>query len=184
MSMGVEQVSGLNMITGGVFAVLAFLVLTGNTQFHKAIKSFPRSRFWGMALTATALLWSAFMIDGMTLGELSKYKWLLYILTPLSLYLIIQFLDELLAPRAFGGLLMLTPVVLVDAARWHPSSWRLVLVVLAYVMVVAGIWLMLCPFKFRIWAEGMFANSRSRAISGIVFSVVAVLLFCAAWFTR
>lgn len=183
MTMGVEQVSEMNVITGSIFAVLSFLVMTGHQGFQRGIKTFPRSRFWGMLLTAIALLCSAVMIDRMTLGELSKYKWLLYILTPLSFYLIIQFLDELLAARAFGGLLMLLPVVMVES-RWHTSPWRLVVIVLAYVMVVAGIWLMLCPFKFRIWASAISSENPRRPIIGILLAVISGLLFTAAWFTH
>jgi len=183
MTMGVEQVSELNMIAGGIFAALSFLVMTRHQGFQRGIKTFPRSRFWGMLLTAIALLWSAIMIDRMTLGELSQYKWLLYVLTPLSFYLIIQFLDELLAARAFGGLLMLMPVVMVES-RWHSSPWRLVVIVLAYVMVVAGIWLMLCPFKFRMWTAAISTENPRRPFIGMMLAIISILLFIAAWFTR
>jgi len=183
MTMGVEQVSEMNLIAGGVFGVLSFLVMSGHEGFQNGIKNFPRSRIWGMLLTAIALLWSAIMIDRMTLGELSKYKWLLYILTPVSFYLIIQFLDELLAARAFGGLLMLLPVVMVEA-RLHPSPWRLVIITLAYILVIAGIWLMLCPFKFRMWSSALASGNPRRPLFGIMLAVISILLFTAAWFTR
>lgn len=184
MTGATAYVSGYCAAAGGVFALFSFLLFARREMLERALSAFPRNRILGMLLTALALVWSAFMIDQMTLGELSKYKSLLYVLTPLSFYLIIQYLDELLAARALGGLLMLAPVAIVDAARWHPSTWRYPVILLAYAMVVAGIWLMLCPFKFRIWTGAIVSGFRRRQVGSIVFAVVAATLFMAAWFTR
>ena len=170
-----EHLSGISFLLGGVFALLSFLILTRASQVRRAFDAFPRHRTIGLLLTAVALLWSAYLVDQMTLGDLSRFKWLLYIITPLSFYLIMQFLDELLAARAFGGRLMLVPTLMVDAARWHPSSWRLVVIVLAYAMVIAGIWLVLCPFKFRIWATWCMKDDR-RHFAAAGSAILALLL--------
>jgi len=176
MMISEQQLSGLSMALCALFALASFMVLIKHDTLLKLLLAFPRNRIWGIVLTAAGLLWSSILIDQMTLGDLGRYKWLLYILTPLSLYLIIHFLDELLAPRALGGILMLFPTVMVDAARWHNSDWRLVVIVLAYVFVIAGIWLVLCPFKFRIWTQWWLEHRDRRIIGGVLLALVAVLL--------
>jgi len=176
MSIGVEHTSMISLATAGVTGAGALLLAMRGDAAAQWIAKFPRNRFWGIVLSAIGLLWSALLINDMTLGGLSAYKWLLYILTPLAFYLVIQYLDELLAPRALGGLLMLYPTVMVEAARWHESSWRLILVGLAYVMVTFGAWLMLCPFKFRIWGDALVSTRSRRMAAAIVLGVLAILL--------
>lgn len=177
MITGTEHLSLISLITGGLLLVLGLFSAFRGDAFYSALKAFPRNRVVGIILIAIGLIWAALMIDQMTLGELSRFKWLLYILTPLSFFLIITYLDELLAPRALGGLLMLAPVLMTDSARWHPSPWRYTVIILAYIMVIKGAWLMLCPFKFRIWTDAIFANQGRRRIAAFALIISAALLF-------
>jgi hypothetical protein len=181
---GEQQFSGICLATGLFFAGIAFMLLASPELFSRGLKAFPRNRFFGVLLAAIGLLWSAIYIDRMTLGELGKYKWLLYFLTPLSLFLIIQYLDELLAARSLGGILMLYPTLMVDSAKWHPSSLRYIVLVLAYIMVVLGIWLVLSPFKFRIWSEWIMANRVRCFVSGAVAAALGIALFYTGFMTR
>jgi len=176
MITGPENLQLISFIAGVILLALSILTALLHQSFFARLQSFPRSKVTGIILTAIALLWSAYMVNQMTLGELSRFKWLLIILTPLSFYFIIQYLDELLAPRALGGLLMLAPVLMLDAARWHPSSWRYTVIILAYIMILKGIWLMLCPFKFRIWTNAIFASGGKRNAAALLLAVCAVLL--------
>lgn len=180
---GPEQLAIISLFTALLFGVLGGLILFKPASAAAAFAAFPRHKGVAMALTFVALVWSALMINQMTLGELGKYKNLLYVLTPLAFFLIMRYLEELLAPRALGGLLMLLPTLMTDAARWHDSSWRLVVVVVAYLMVIAGIWLMLSPYKFRVWTTSLMnVPARARA-GGMAFMIVAGLLLATALFT-
>ena len=174
MTFGEDHFGSINLFIGALFATYAVFALALPTQLNRGMKAFPRHRPTGLLLTAIALVWSAMFVDQMSLGELGKYKWLLYIITPVSYYLIIQYLDDLLASRALGGMLMLLPTMMVDSARWIPSPSRYVLIITGYVMVIIGIWLVLSPFKFRIWAEAMAAHPRRRVLSGVIAAAVAV----------
>jgi uncharacterized protein YjeT (DUF2065 family) len=84
-----------------------------------------------------------------------------YLVAPLAFVLIVLFMDELLAARAFGGVLLLLGDPILDAIRWHDSPLRLVITSLTYVMVVAGMALVLSPYYFRTWAHA-FAGSDGR----------------------
>lgn len=118
-----------------------------------AAAAFPRSRVPAWILTAVDLAWVTWIVLHAELGRFDWVKPYLYVAAPLSFFLVVFFMDELLAPRALGGLLLLLANPVIIAARWHESAWRLVMIGLAYVWAVAGIVLVLSPFYFRRVAE-------------------------------
>lgn len=176
MTVTEQDYAWLNLLTGALFAVYAVFALFRPRTLAAAEKAFPRHRALGLILTAIALVWSAVFVNDMNLGGFSKYKNLLYIITPVTYYLIVQYLDDLLAARALGGLLMLYPVLLVDAARWITTPDRFVLVITAYAFVCIGIWLTLSPFKFRIWSESVAARPPLRLATGLLTAAVAAAM--------
>ena len=56
--------------------------------------------------------------------------------------------------------LLLLAKFTLDTARWHDSSWRLVLVVWAYLWVVAGIWFTISPWRMRDLLNWATANEQ------------------------
>lgn len=171
----------ISLLTAAMTGLFTACTLFAPTALSRVLAAFPRQRTAGIVLTAIALLWSAVLLNRMTLGELGKYKDLLYVLTPAAFFLVVIFLDELLAARAFGGLLMLYPTLMVDIARWHPSSWRLVVVTLAYILVIAGMWITLSPYKFRTWTAAMMATRASQVVTGSAFGISTILLLITAF---
>lgn len=127
--------------------------------------AFPRNAWLGWALTAVDLAWSAWLVMHMSLGPFDRYKPALYVVGPLLFFLVVFLMDELLAARALGGLLLLVPSPLLDVARWHESEFRLVVATLAYVFVVMGILLVLCPYLFRK-ATGAWMQNNTRCRLG------------------
>ncbi|HMO50618.1 MAG TPA: hypothetical protein PKE26_01120 [Kiritimatiellia bacterium] len=184
MMVGTEHLSGISAIAAALSGLGAFFVLRHAEATARALAAFPRNRRAGWVLAAIALIGSAMLVDQMTLGGLSKYKSLLVVITPVTFYLVTKFLDELLAARALGGLLMLIPTFMVDAARWHPSPWRLVVVSVAYIMVIAGIWIVLSPYKFRAWTSWLMATGGRRTVSGITLVALAAALAITAVVSR
>ena len=105
---------------------------------------------------------------------------LLYVLTPLSIVLVGFFVDDLLAPRALGGLLLLLAAPLLDAARWHASPLRLVVVVAAYILVVKGVVLVVCPYQFRKKVERFLTGDHACRLWGSAGCVVGAVLLTLA----
>jgi predicted PurR-regulated permease PerM len=85
----------------------------------------------------------------MHLGMFDAWKVHLYWLTPVAIFLCIKYMDELLSPRALGGLFLLAAGPVLDAARWHPSDARLVITLIAYFWIGLGLLLLLSPWWFR-----------------------------------
>ncbi|MEI8140132.1 MAG: hypothetical protein WCI03_09725 [bacterium] len=170
----------LSLWIGGVYVALhAPLVLAPQTV-RKLFKLFPRNFWLGAVLSAMALGWSAVEVNAMPLGNfIGDYKWLLWILTPVVLGLILVFMNELLAARALGGLLLLVanPVLSIQCLSASKATW--LIAGLAYCWVVAGTLLVLSPYRFRLAVEKFCATDgscRLAGAAGVVLGFVLVVL--------
>ena len=196
-------------IVGTVFLILGIPLVASPTSAREWLGRFPRDSVWACALTAIALAWVTwlFVCGGpwefrpavswlmshfsplvavlQPLLRVEDFRGLLWVLVPLSYVLIIFFMDELLAPRALGGLLLLAASPVLDAARFHTSNLRLIMTVMAYVWVIAGIVLVVSPYRFRrTLAPWIAAESRCRSLGWAVFGLgvlVVVLALTVYW---
>ena len=75
-------------------------------------------------LTALDVAWVAWIVFHASLGWFDPLKPALYILAPMSFLAMVFFMDELLAPRALGGLLLLLANPVLNSARWLETEWR------------------------------------------------------------
>jgi uncharacterized protein YjeT (DUF2065 family) len=170
---------GLLAMVGGGFSLAA------PARVSAGLAAFPRSIWPGRVLAAIDLVWAAYELSRMHLGGFDAWKVHLYWLTPIAVFLCVKFLDELLSPRALGGFLLLAVGPMLDAARWHPSDWRLVITVIAYLWVVAGLVFLLSPWWFRRVADWTksFGDSLLRvggavkALMGLGLVVLALFVY-------
>ncbi len=149
------------------------------TTARRAFAAFPRSRIAGIVLATIDLAWSAWWVLHMPLGTFERYKPLVYVVSPVVWGAVVFLMDELLASRALGGLFLLLATPMLSAARWHPSPWRLVIVVLAYLMVIKGMALVLSPYLFRKASELWISSDkrcRLAGLAGLFFSAMLLAL--------
>lgn len=142
-------------------------------------KAFPRSVWPGRILSAIDFVWAALLLNAMPMGHFDSWKVALYVLCPLAIILVPIYLDELLSPRALGGLYLLLAAPILDAARWHPSSWSVVMSVVAYIMVIAGIAFVLAPYllnRMLVVGTGNESRCRAFAILGCGFGLLLICL--------
>ena len=170
---------GLLALTGGVISLLA------PAKIRAGVAAFPRSIWPGRILAAIDLVWAAYELTRMHLGMFDAWKVHLYWLTPVAIVLCVVYLDELLSPRALGGFLLLVAGPVLDIARWHPSNWRLVITVLAYLWILLGLVFLLSPWWFRrisIWLTGRGDNAvriigAIKAAAGLGLIALALLVY-------
>lgn len=171
----------LNLLTiacgGGALTVLAGLAgLLAPAPVRAGLNRFPRHAGAGRLLAGLALVWVAWIVLHAQLGRFAWLKPGVYVLAPVSFALMVLFMDELLAVRALGGVLLLLGDPILDAIRWHDSPWRLVVTTLTYIMVTAGMMLVLSPYYFRTWA-GALAGSPARCrLTGAALCLLGVAL--------
>lgn len=164
-------------------ALGAALALAGATMavapgmVRRRLAAFPRDVWAGRILAAAGLAWSAWLVYQMPFGRFDMYKPALYGIAPVIFILVVLFLNELLAARALGGILLLVPDVMLSAAFGHVSHLRLVIVALAYAMVIFGLCLVISPFRFRRWVRRVIdaGDPRCRAV-GIAGAVAGIAL--------
>ncbi|MFO7870841.1 MAG: hypothetical protein R6V03_05355 [Kiritimatiellia bacterium] len=161
------------VIAGGILTALyVFFVLAGGVTTRRVIAKFPRNRPAALVLSAADVVWAAVIVLNAELGRFEHYKPWLYVLAPVLYFCVIQLMDELLAPRALGGLLLLAACPMLAAARWHESAWKYLVAVVAYIIVVKGMVLILSPYKFR---QAMDLLIRNRSVF-MLFSLLGLAL--------
>ena len=174
------ELAGTALILAGALAAWYGWLAFGPRSAAAAMLGFSRHRGAGIALAAVAMIWSGWMLYGMPMESLERFKPWLLVLTPAGIVLVTLFMEDLLAPRALGGLFSLAPVPLLDAARFHPSPWSLLVKLIAYAMVIKGMALLLSPYLFRRMAVLITASPRrTRTLGFCGLGVVALLVVLA-----
>ncbi len=144
-----SELSTISFLIGLLALVIGGFSLLFPTRIRAGIAAFPRSVWPGRILAGIDLIWVGIELSQMHLGRVDAWKVNLYWLVPIAIFLCINYLDELLSPRALGGLLLLMAGPLLNIARWNPSNWRLVIIVIAYLWILIGMLFLLSPWWFR-----------------------------------
>ncbi len=174
--------SELAMVAVGIGAASVIGKLFGVLAPEKAaafLKAFPRSRGWGWFLTALDMVLVAALVWTLPNSWFTPYRASLFLACPVAIVLVGVFVDELLAARALGGLLLLIAAPVLAASRFHESQARLVMVVLAYAWVFPGMLFVASPWWFRKLAAPLVDNPmrmRLAALFGVGLGAVLIYL--------
>ncbi len=175
----------LTLHTAGIVAgtLLVLISLPGFIKPSMAqtwLKGLPRSRVAGIALLTIVLIWSFWLLATMEMGEFSSFRRPLLIVLPIGYLLVIRFVEEFLAARALGILCLLAGEPLLEAAFFRYETSRLFLTVLAYLMIIAGLFWVTMPYLLRDqinWSTQ--TNTRWHTIHGIAALYGITILACA-----
>lgn len=148
-------------------------------KFREHMKDFPRSVFWGKLLIgiAAAIAWWI-----MYHAATDEWKWaqpFILVGVPATYFLVINFAPHYLALRGAAALSLMLAKVMVDAADLSDAPLRLIVTTLAYLWVIAAIWMTVAPHHFRDLIGFMMANDqrcRRSCGAGIAVGVVLVAL--------
>lgn len=181
-----SQFLGLSLaVLGGLGLLAGLALLRFSGSLRAALIAFPRSKRPGWVLTAICVFWVSWVVSHAALGRFEGFKPLIPVLAVAAFVAIVWFLDELLAPRALGGLLLLLADPLLDGVRWADSNWRFLAVLIAYAWVIVGCALMLHPWLFRKMTErGTASAGRIRALGWTKLLAGGVLLAAGLWQLR
>jgi hypothetical protein len=175
----------LSLHTAGVLAG-ALLVLISLPGFVKPaaaqawLNRLPRSRVAGTVLLTLVLIWSFWLLATMEMGEFSSFRRPLLIVLPIGYLLVIRFVAEFLAVRALGILCLLAAEPLLEAAFFRYETSRLFLTVLAYILIIAGLFWVTMPYLLRDqinWSTR--SGARWHTVHGISVLYGIAILVCA-----
>jgi hypothetical protein len=172
------QTSGLIAGIALILVSLPGLIKPGPVQ--NWLRHFPRSTLSGVVLLSLGLVWSFWLLATMEMGEFAGFRKPLLIALPIGYVLVLRFVEEFLAVRALGILCLLAAEPLLEAAffRYEPS--RLFVTVLAYVMIIAGLFWVTMPYLLRDqinWSAR--SNARWRILHGIAAAYGVIIVACA-----
>ena len=162
----VSLVAGLWLILSHAFALLR----PGPVQSW--LRKFPRSKTIGGLLLIVDSVWALILIATMDLGEFTHMRNLLLGVIVVATILTFRYVDEFLAVRALGILLLLVAEPLIEAAFLRPEMGRLLLVAFAYLLAILGMTWVGLPYLLRDqidWFRGSKAVWTVAALGGIVY---------------
>ena len=165
------KLSILSVVLGAVMAWINSYGLFKPAAFAAAARKFPRSVPIGSVLMLIGTGWFIWYLSQENISDfepLKPYLYALFIAVGVGSCFYVQ---DFLAVRGLSVVLLLLAKLMVDTARWSDTSWRLVIVTWAYLLVVAGIWFTISPWRLRDLINWANANdSRTRLLSGIRFA--------------
>jgi len=154
LGMGLPQIYGI--INPGKFAV--------------SVRKFPRSVPIGIALMLLGTAWFLWILNQESISEFAPWKNILlagFAAVGIGACIFVQ---DFLAVRGLAVVFLLLAKLMVDTGRpmLGVTSWTLVIQTWAYVLVIAGIWLTVSPWRLRDLLNWATANeSRVRIGSAI-----------------
>lgn len=133
--------------------------------FAAWLRKFPRSIPIGLMLMALGTASFLYNLKLESIADFAAFKpHMMVAFAGIALATCI-FVHDFLAVRGLAIVLLCLAKLMVDTGRPHlvDSAWVLVIQGLAYVFVVAGIWLTISPWRLRNWIEWNTAtDSRLR----------------------
>ena len=173
-------VLGVPLFGYGLFTVLKPQLAT------RFLLAFPRNRVAAQGLCAAAWLWTAYEVD--TIGievfdRIVRRLWffqsdipgMVWILAIILTVLTCLWMENLLSLRALCALFMLFPAELFPAVRMCNTSWRLTLVVFAYICAVIGMIGMFYPWHLRRLLAWRAAKPSRVVTFGTIYLAIGAL---------
>ena len=125
---------------------LGLIKPSASIQFARA---FPRSRVAATVLLLLAAVWSFLLVTEIDLGEFSRLRSLMLLGIVVGAVASWIYVEEFLAVRALGMLLLLASEPLLESCALRSEGSRLLLVSLAYAWVIAGLFFVGMPYLLR-----------------------------------
>jgi hypothetical protein len=173
----------VGLVTGFVLLALHCLALLRSNEGVRFLRQFPRSRVMGTLLIAIAAIWSFLLIQRMDLGEFARLRTPMLVAIVAGAFLSWKYVEEFLAVRAIGMLGLLAAEPLLEAAFMRHETSRLLLVILAYLWIINGLFWVGMPWIMRdqiAWLTAKMRRYRAAAWAGVVYS--SALILCAVFF--
>lgn len=171
------KLSTLAIALGLVLFLPHVYALAKPSAFAAAVRKFPRSQAWGFLLMGVGTGWFLWNLDHETISDFAAYKNLMLFGFGAVGVLTCIYVQDFLAVRGLAIVLLLLGKLMLDTARWHDSQWRLLISVMAYVWIVAGMWFTVSPWRLRDLIQWATANeSRLRLLSAVRLAVGVLLV--------
>lgn len=162
------KLSTLAVVIGSVFSLPQIYGLLNPGAFAKSARKFPRSEPWGFVLMLLGTFWFLNNLNNESISDFAAYKKPMLIGFGLIGVLTCIYVRDFLAVRGLAIVLLLAAWQTLNTARFMDTPWRLVLVVWAYIWVIAGMWLTISPWRFRDYLAWVTANEKRVRLGSLL----------------
>ena len=163
---------GLLLIAAHAFALLQ------PKATRDFLQTLPRSRGAGTVLLVVVTVWAWLLVKNIDLGEFSDFRPKLLMVIPVAAVLSWMYVEEFLAARCLGMLVLLAAEPLIESAFLRPEMSRLFLVTLAYVWVSFALFWVGMPYTLRdqiAWVSKSDGRWKAAALAGIGYGVILLI---------
>ncbi len=180
------KLSTLAVILGLGMGLPQIYGLVKPNAFAAAVRRFPRSLPWGFALMILGTGWFVWNLNQESIADFANWKNVLLAAFAAIGVGACVFVQDFLAVRGLAIVFMLLAKLMVDTGRAElgVTPWVLVFQTWAYVLVIAGMWFTISPWRLRdllVWAT---ANEKRikigcglRLAFGVFIAVLGFLKF-------
>lgn len=173
----------LNLVTvaclvGLCMVIIHAMALLRPEPFQRWLRDFPRSRAIGKGLLTIAAIWAFVLTATMDLGEFTKYRTIFLVVIAAAYVLTWKFVDEFLAVRALGMILLLIAEPVLEAAFLRPEMARLLVVTVAYAWITLGLFWIGMPYVLRdqiSWLSAQPGRWRLAAWAGLIYGAIVLI---------
>jgi hypothetical protein len=175
------KLSLLSVLLGLGMGSLQVYGLAKPAAFTAALRKFPRSISWGNALVALGTIWFLWNLGQENIADFASLKkYLLLGFAAIGIGTCI-FVKDFLGARGLAVVFLLLAKLMVDTGRPHlgETHWVLVIQAWAYLLVVAGIWFTVSPYRLRDLLEWATATEQRIKVGcgvRLAFALFVVVL--------
>jgi hypothetical protein len=164
------KLSTLSILIGLGLALPQIYGIIKPNEFAASVRKFPRNIPIGIALVLLGTAWFLWILDGEAVSDFATYKSLLMILFGAVGVGTCIFVQDFIAVRGLAVVFLLLAKLMVDSGRpmLEKTHWALVIQTWAYVLVVAGIWLTLSPWRLRDLLNWATANEKRVRVGSAI----------------
>jgi hypothetical protein len=173
------KLSLLSILLGLVLGLPQVYGLANPRGFAAAVRRFPRNLAAGIILMLLGTAWFLWNVNGEPVADFSSFK--PYMMGGFAAVGVLScvFVQDFLAVRGLAVVFLLLGKLMVDTGRPHlgESPWVLVIQTWAYVLVAAGIYFTVTPWKLRdLLNWGTATETRVRVGSAIRLGFALLVL--------
>lgn len=175
------KLSMLSILLGLGLAAPQIYGLARPAQFAATVRKFPRNLPAGIFLMALATLWFLWNVNQESLADFAAFKnYMMIGFAAVGLGACI-FVQDFLAVRGLAVVFLLLAKLMVDTGRPHlgETAWVLVIQTWAYLLILAGMWFTVSPWRLRDLLEWATASEKRIKVGSAVrlaFALFVVVL--------
>ena len=173
------KISTLAILLGLSMGLPQIYGLVNPKGFAAGVRKFPRSLPWGYALMILATAWFLYYLSLETNSDIAPYKKYLYAGFGFVGIASCFYVKDFLAVRGLAVVSLMLAKLMVDTARWAETDWRWVISGWAYVLVIAGMWFTISPWRLRDllnWGTATDARVKIGCTLRLAFGLFVAIL--------